>query len=128
MRRLAGRLAEEQALLGSGRVEPPAVELAGDPAVVLFRGEAAKRQAEPVLPRPLAVARALVAPHPGQERHDLVENDGANDGAGIGEPGASATGVPATAHATANHSIGWLNEGKRAGGAIGGDHLNPTIL
>src|SRR6202035_5276317 len=58
---LAGRLAEEDALFRGGQAEAPTLELTRDPGVVPFRGVAAQRQAEAVLPGPLAVATALVA-------------------------------------------------------------------
>ena len=73
VRRLAERLAQQQAVLGRGGVDAPAVELARQPVVIHLRGVAAQRQAEAVLPGPLAVAGALVAAEAREERLDVVD-------------------------------------------------------
>ena len=51
-------LRSSRLVFGVGGVDAPAVELAGDPLVILLRGVPAQRQAEAVLTGPLAVARS----------------------------------------------------------------------
>src|SRR5262249_8001796 len=76
VRCLAGRLAQQRARLRVGEADAPGGELAGQPGVVQLRRVAAQREPKAVLPRPLAVAGALVAAEAREDRNHVVEERG----------------------------------------------------
>src|SRR5205823_4365684 len=77
VRRTAGRLAEEQALVRRGGRNAAAAALFDDRVVIVALIEAEERQLKAVLATLFAVAAAGVAPVATQERHDLAaEIDG----------------------------------------------------
>ena len=79
---VAGRLGQQQALLGRGREEPAAAAFLDQRLVVELRLEAEQGEPEAVLAARLAVAAAGVAAELGEDRDDLV---GEVDGPPVGE-------------------------------------------
>ncbi len=69
---LAGGLEEQQAGVGVGEVDAPAVEVAGEGVVVLFGVVAEQGQAEAALALEGAVAGAGVAAHAAEHAHDVA--------------------------------------------------------
>ena len=87
----AGRLAQQQALVGTREVDAPALQLVDDRLVIERRVAAQQREPEPAPPDRRAVARTGVAPRPGEHGDDLgVEVDGPSRAERRGPPRRSA--------------------------------------
>ena len=70
---MSERFQNQQALFGSIQIDSSALLVFHDPIVIEFWRVTSQRQSKAILPRPLTVARSLVAAIPGENRLNVVD-------------------------------------------------------